>query len=303
MGLTTAQQTLLQTTLRGEVRFNEPLSAHTTLQVGGPADAWCRPADLAALRDLVALARQQGWPCLILGRGSNLLVRDGGFRGLAVTLAALDALRMDDATTLTAEAGVRLKRLLGFCGEHGLSGLEGLEGVPGTIGGAIVMNAGTPAGVIGDAVIDVTCLDQGEKVITRTAKQLEFGYRKAKLARSAIVLAARLTVKPSTPEAVKARLAELRAKREDAQPGTQPSVGSIFRNPDGRSAWQLVEEAGLRGVRIGQARISELHANWIVNEGCATARDVERLIRVAREKVKEHSGLWLEPEVVMVGEE
>ncbi|MBI4238862.1 MAG: UDP-N-acetylmuramate dehydrogenase [Deltaproteobacteria bacterium] len=303
MAWTKSQQELLQTRTRGELRFNEPMAAHTTLQVGGPADAWCRPADLEDLRAVLGVAKEQGWTWLLLGRGSNLLVRDGGVRGLVISLAALDALRLDDGAVVYAEAGVRLKRLLGFCGERGLSGLEGLEGVPGTVGGAIVMNAGTPAGVIGDVVIDVTCVEQGEKLVTRTAKQLEFAYRKTKLARSAIVVATRLAVRPSTPETVKARLAELRAKREDAQPGTQPSVGSIFRNPDGRSAWQLVDDAGLRGVRIGQARISELHANWIVNEGGATARDVERLIRVAREKVKERSGIWLEPEVVMVGEE
>lgn len=303
MSQVSQEQQAFARSVRGEVRFAEPMKSHTTLQVGGAADIWFRPMDLDDVLAGLATAKQFALPWLVLGRGSNLLVRDGGFRGVVMSLASLETLQLEDPTTLYAEAGVRLKRLLGFCGEQGLTGLEGLEGVPGTVGGAVMMNAGTPAGVIGDRIINVQYIEQGEKMLTRTAKQLDFQYRKVKIPRTAIVIAARLSVVESTADAVKSRLAELRAKRETAQPGTKPSVGSVFRNPEGTNAWSLIDDAGLRGVRVGHARISELHANWIVNEGDATAKDVETLIRLMKERVKERSGIALEPEVHIVGEE
>lgn len=323
--LTMKQQQELRARVRGAVRFDEPLRVHTTIQVGGPADVWIEPVDRADLLTALQFADAAGvaWTCI--GRGSNLLVRDGGVRGLVIHLGALDALRLEEeshvvegsltqddgrrtqdagqTTILYAEAGVKLKRLLGFCAEQGLTGLEGLEGVPGTVGGAIVMNAGTPAGCIGDSVIDIQYLDKGGKVVMRIHEQLEFSYRRAKLPRSAVVLAARLQVTVATPDAVRSRLQALRAQRETAQPGTQPSLGSIFKNPDTTPAWKLIEEAGLKGIRIGGARVSELHGNWIVNEGGATARDVEVLIRLIRDRVKEATGILLEPEITIVGDE
>ncbi len=319
MTLTMRQQEILREKVRGLVQFDEPMQRHTTMQVGGPADAWIQPADVDDLVAILHAAQEMGLAWFAVGRGSNLVVRDGGIRGLVINLAKLEALhecveekvaRLEpsqvchaEAVTVYVEAGVRLKRLLGFCGEHGLSGVEGLEGVPGSVGGAIIMNAGTPAGVIGDAIIDVTMLDKHGAVVTRTKEQLAFSYRKAKIARQAIVLSARLQLQRAPAEDVRARLAELRAKREKAQPGTQPTVGSVFRNPDQRSAWSLIDEAGLRGVRIGRARVSDLHANWIVNEGGATARDVETLMKLMREQVKERCGVLLDPEVIIVGEE
>lgn len=307
MSLTMKQQTALREKVRGEIRFDEPMARHTTMQVGGPAEAWIQPVDVDDVTACVHCAQELDLPWCAVGRGSNLLVRDGGLRGLAIHLAKFETLHEEpseaDAVTVYAAAGVRLKRLLGFCAEHGLSGLEGLEGVPGTVGGAIIMNAGTPAGAIGDAVIDVTYLDKTGAQITRSAEQLAFAYRKAKIPRQAVVLATRLRVTRAAPETVRATLADLRAKREKAQPGTQPAVGSVFRNPNGRSAWSLIDEAGLRGVRIGKARVSDLHANWIVNEGGATARDVETLIKLMRDQVKERCGVTLDPEVIIVGEE
>lgn len=314
MALTKLQQQVLREKIRGAVRFDEPMRSHTTLQVGGPAEAWVEPVDRDDLAAAVAFAETEGLPWCCVGRGSNLLVRDGGLRGLVLHLGAMDTLSIDKGSddvrrtqdsgrVLSAEAGVKLKRLLGFCAEQGLAGLEGLEGVPGTLGGAIVMNAGTPAGCIGDAVLDITCLEKNGRCTTRTREQCDFGYRRTKLPRHAVVLGARLAVTASTPEAVRTQLETLREKRQAAQPGTLPSVGSVFKNPERASAWKLVSEAGLQGVRIGNARVSELHANWIVNEGGAKARDVEMLIRLIRDRVKEASGILLEPEVVIVGEE
>lgn len=313
MRLTKSQQDTLRTLGTADgVRFDEPMERHTTMQVGGPADAWAEPSSVEQLLAMLAFAKQEGLPWMVVGRGSNLLVRDGGLRGLVIATARLDTLRLESPVAaaapaaprvLSVEAGVKIKRLLGFCGQEGLSGVEGLEGVPGTVGGAIVMNAGTPAGVIGDAVLDVTYIEQGTRVLTKTAAQLEFAYRKTKLPRAAVVLHARLALRADAPEAVKARLQALRDTREAAQPATQPGVGSVFRNPEGGAAWRFIDDAGLRGVRVGGARISPQHANWIINEGGATAKDVETLIRLMREKVRERCGISLEPEVVMVGEE
>jgi UDP-N-acetylmuramate dehydrogenase len=303
----------LQETLRGEVRFNEPMGSHTTMRVGGPADIWVQPSDRDDLIALLQLAKAHGLDWLAVGRGSNLLVRDGGIRGLVVDLSKLNVLEVDGEVAekevpsghrvLRVEAGVRLKRLLGYCCEEGLHGLEGLEGVPGTVGGAVVMNAGTPAGTISDAVHDVTYIDRKLHVVTKRRADLDFRYRKSKIPRSAIVLHTRLLVEPTDPETVRACLEALRAKRQDAQPGTQPGVGSVFKNPPKDSAWSLVDEAGMRGVRIGGARVSDLHTNWIINEGSATAKDVETLIRLMREQVKEKCGVALETEVIIIGEE
>lgn len=293
------------------VRFDEPMARHTTMQVGGTADAWVEPENPEALQAVLHFAKVHQLPWCAVGRGSNLLVRDGGIRGVVIHLGRMQDVQIEDASAaapganavLQAQAGVKLKRLLGFCAEQGWSGLEGLEGVPGTVGGAIMMNAGTPAGAIGDAVADVTYIERGERLVTKTAAQLAFAYRTSKMPRTAVVVATRLRVTRSTPDQVRARLQALRTRREAAQPVTKPGVGSVFRNPPQGSAWTFIDEAGLRGVRIGQARVSEQHANWIVNEGGATARDVETLIRLMRDRVKEKCGILLEPEVVIVGEE
>ncbi|MBI2344014.1 MAG: UDP-N-acetylmuramate dehydrogenase [Deltaproteobacteria bacterium] len=312
MTLTAAQRERLQQLTRDAARFDEPMQRHITMQVGGVADAWVQPQGLDELQAVLHFARESDVACMIVGRGSNLLVRDGGIRGVVIHLGHFDRLAIEpsnevpadpDYVVLVAEAGVKLKRLLGLCAEEGFSGLEGLEGVPGTVGGAVVMNAGTPAGVIGDAVIDVCYLDRQAQQITRTAAQLAFAYRSTKIPKTAIVIHTRLRVTRVEPVAVRERLQQLRQQRMACQPGRQPCVGSVFRNPPKGSAWMLVDEAGLRGVRIGGARISEQHANWIVNEGNATARDVETLIRLVREKVKEKCGVLLDPEVMIVGEE
>lgn len=196
-----------------------------------------------------------------------------------------------------------VKQLLSWAADQGLSGLEGLEGVPGTVGGAVAMNAGTPHGSIGDAVVSVMLLEKG-RVIERAAKTLEFSYRKAKLPRATTVLSVRLKLAPKDPTAIRAKLQELRAYRQSRQPLQQPSMGSIFKNPDKtNTAGKLIEEAGLKEVRVGKAQVSGMHANWIVNLGGATAKDVEILIKLIRDTVKEKTGFVLEPEVKIVGED
>jgi UDP-N-acetylmuramate dehydrogenase len=293
--------------IQGEVLFAEPMSRHTTVQVGGAADIWIEPKDEHDCVAAQELAQMHGLPFMTVGRGSNLVVRDGGIRG--VVLHVGDAFQgvtvhNQEGSTYTIDvgAGMLMKQLLSWAADQALSGIEGLEGVPGTVGGAVTMNAGTPHGSIGDAVVSVTWLEKG-KLVTRTADKLEFGYRKAKIPRAATVLSVRLTLEKGDGAAVIAKLQELRKYRQSKQPLQLPSMGSVFKNPDkSNSAGSLIEEAGLKGVRVGKAQISPQHANWIVNLGGATAKDVEVLIRLAKDTVKEKTGYILEPEVKIIGE-
>lgn len=195
-----------------------------------------------------------------------------------------------------------VKQLLNWAADQGLSGIEGLEGIPGTVGGAIAMNAGTPHGSIGDVVVSVTLLEKG-RVIERAAEKLEFAYRKTKITRATTVLSARLKLIPANAVKVREKLQELRAYRQSKQPLQMPSMGSVFKNPDPvNTAGKVIEEAGLKGVRVGKAQVSPQHANWIVNLGGATAKDVEVLIKLIRDTVKEKTGFVLEPEVKVIGE-
>lgn len=302
-----SMQTELTEKIKGAVLFNEPMSRHTTMQVGGVVDAWVEPADLDDCKAAQEIANAHDLPIMTVGRGSNLLVRDGGIRGIVLHVgAAFQEIAVteqsESATIINVGAGVMVKQLLNWAADQGLSGVEGLEGVPGTVGGAVAMNAGTPHGSIGDAVLSVTVLEKG-KVIDRAAKTLEFSYRKAKLARATTVLSVRLQLTPKDPTEIRAKLQELRADRQSKQPLQLPSVGSVFKNPDKiNTAGKLIEESGLKGVRVGKAQVSPMHANWIVNLGDATAKDVEILIKLIRDTVKEKTGYVLEPEVKIIGD-
>lgn len=297
----------LNAKIQGVVFFNEPMSRHTTMQTGGPADIWIEPAHLDDCKAAQEIAAAHDLPIMTVGRGSNLLVRDGGIRGIVlhvgVAFQNIEVKESSDTTyIIDTGAGVMLKQLLLWAADQGLSGIEGLEGVPGTVGGAVAMNAGTPHGCIGDSVVSVTVLEKG-RVIERAAATLDFSYRKAKLARATTVLSVRLSLTPKDPAAIRAKLQELRAYRQSKQPLQLPSMGSVFKNPDKvNTAGKLIEEAGLKGVRVGRAQVSPMHANWIVNLGDAAAKDVEILIKLIRDTVKEKTGYVLEPEVKVVGE-
>jgi UDP-N-acetylmuramate dehydrogenase len=300
-------QNELTTKIQGAVFFDEPMSRHTTLQTGGAVDVWIEPAGLEDCKVAQEIATAHELSIMMVGRGSNLLVRDGGIRGIVLHIgAAFQEIAVRESSDSTyiidAGAGVMIKQLLSWVADQGLSGIEGLEGVPGTVGGAVAMNAGTPHGSIGDAVVSVTLLEKG-RVIERAAEKMEFSYRKAKLARATTVLSVRLKLTHKDPAEIKAKLQELRAYRQSKQPLQLPSVGSVFKNPDKtNTAGKLIEESGLKGVRVGRAQVSPQHANWIVNLGGATAKDVEVLIKLIRDTVKEKTGFVLEPEVKIIGE-
>ncbi len=305
----------LATQFRGEVLYGEPMNAHTSMRVGGPADIFLKPVDLEDLKTIIRLAEEEQIPVTHLGSGSNTLVKDGGIRGMVVVPpATLSQCRLvdqgDDWGDLEVESAVKITRAVHSAREHSLSGLEPLVGIPGTIGGALFMNAGAHGVEMKDLVRSLTVLEKGGEVISLGREKLEFEYRKLKIPRTSFILSGIFRLKKGNREEISARMERYQKWRIEKQPLHFPNVGSVFKNPlpakKGEkipSAGQLIDEAGLKNVRIGGARISEKHANFIINENKAIARDVLVLINLARDKVKEMTGILLEPEVRIIGED
>ncbi len=295
------------------VRFDEPMSRHTSFKLGGPADAFAAPGDIGALVELVRGIRERDLPCLVIGGGTNLLVRDGGIRGVTVVLkSASKSVAYDRKEGIAvAGAGAGLNALCGFCLRLGLSGMNFALGIPGTVGGAVVMNAGTALGQMQDVLkrIEVLLADGRTKVVERGA--LDFSYRKLGWGRglsgekdlSPVVTKAVFALRPEDPETVKKQAQEIIRRRRVKQPGWAPSAGCFFKNPVGeRPAGMLIELAGLKGKSVGGAAVSEKHANFLVNRENASAKDVLRLKELVQETVKKKFDIDLEPEVKIVGE-
>ncbi|MFM8333437.1 MAG: UDP-N-acetylmuramate dehydrogenase [Candidatus Methylumidiphilus sp.] len=288
--------------LRGELRLNEALSAHTSWRVGGPADRLYLPADLDDLRNfLEALPPQE--PLFWMGLGSNLLVRDSGIRGTVIcTKNRLKGLRGAGEGRIYVEAGVPCALVARYCGEQGLSGAEFLAGIPGTFGGALAMNAGAFGGETWPLVERLVTADRFGRVRERSAEDYRYAYRTVHGPAGEWFLAAELRLAVGDGGQSREQIKALLAKRAATQPISQPSCGSVFRNPQGDHAARLIESLGLKGQRIGGACVSEKHANFIVNLGGATALDIERLIDLVRTEVQTRLGVDLTPEVRIVGE-
>ncbi|NJC89257.1 MAG: UDP-N-acetylmuramate dehydrogenase [Desulfuromonas sp.] len=285
---------------RGSLLRDEPLWRHTSWQVGGPAAALLRPANHVDLVKAVRLLDAAGCPWLVLGGGSNLLVRDGGFPGVVLDLHAFNAVRIGADGLVEAEAGARLNSLIKQLVTAGLGGLEELAGIPGTVGGALVMNAGAGSQEFGRAVDEVEILS-GETFDWRPAAALAFGYRHSELNPGEIVTAVRLRLANDDPELLQATYAERMNHRRQAHAVGGPSAGSVFKNPPGKRAWELIAGCGWQGRGIGGARASERHANFIINTGGAMAADIESLIEAIRADVLRQTGVLLETEVKIVG--
>ncbi len=283
----------------GQLLRDEPMSRHTTLAVGGPADWYFRPTDKQALMQAMAWIPVD-MPRLPLGRGSNMLVADTGIRGMVIDLGGLNDIRVDGCG-LYAEAGVRMSKTARICAERGLTGLEFLATVPGDMGGGIAMNAGAFGQTIADCLqrIEVMHTDGHSEMIEKSA--LAMAYRHTRLPQGALVVSGWFELATDSPQAVRQRIRNFRERRGLTQPLSQPNCGSVFKNPPTHHAARLIEEAGLKGLRIGGARISDVHANFIVNEGEASAADVLALIRRAQQEVLARFDVRLEPEVRMVG--
>lgn len=281
---------------------DEPLARHTSYRIGGPAKYLALPESIEHLENLAEYLRKSGEGYAILGNGSNLLAPDEGFDGWIIKTSALPSfIQFLPGDILSVSAGTMNVRALRSAANEGLSGLEYLSGVPGTIGGAVIMNAGTASGWVDKNILEVEAfsLSKGLKIYSKS--ELKYSYREQHfLPEDAIVLSAKFQMQRAAPEEIQRTLVAGLQKRKAAQPIEMPSCGSVFRNPPGTSAWKVIEEAGLRGKKQGGAAISPKHANFIVNEGGATMQDVLTLIELAKAEVKKHSGILLQEEVIVL---
>lgn len=290
--------------LRGEVVTDEALAKHTSFRIGGPADLLVFPADEDDVILAVRWAAGQGLPLSVLGNGTNVLVSDRGVRGVTIlTARALNDIEVS-GTEVRAGCGAPLMKVAFRAARAGLSGMEFAEGIPGTLGGAIYMNAGTIQGDVKQSLADVRAVSRDGKVKTLTPEDLQFTYRASAISRTRdVLLSARFALRHSSQEEVRACMARLRDRRHETQPHASPSAGCAFKNPgDGRSAGKMLDQAGAKGWREGGAVVSDVHANFVLNDGGASAADVVALMRRMRALIREREGVVLRPEIEFVGE-
>lgn len=286
-----------------ELLTMEPMKNHTTFRIGGPADALALPKTPEEVAKVVRFCHEHAHPYYVIGNGSNLLVSDEGYRGLVLQLYRnFNDIRVDK-DTMTVQSGAMLAAVARMAYQNGLTGLEFASGIPGTVGGAVVMNAGAYGGEMKDVLREVTVLTKEGEVLTIPAKDLELRYRGSVIPKNGwIVLGAVLQLKNGDPEQIRARMEELKERRVTKQPLDLPSAGSTFKRPEGYFAGKLIMDAGLRGFTVGGAQVSEKHCGFVVNRGNATAEDVWTLICEVKRRVKEASGVELEPEVKLLGD-
>ena len=279
--------------------FEEPLSKHTSFRIGGPAEAMAFPKNREELAELLNKSCLWDRKPVILGAGTNVLAPDEGMRGLIICLKdCLDGMERVDGTSIRVMAGVTMARAAVFAASQGLSGLEFAHGIPGTIGGGVYMNAGAYGGELGSLCREVELMDREGKTHVLTHEQMDFSYRHSCLEETDwIVVSALLSLEPGKEETIRARMKELQAKRLASQPLNYPSAGSAFKRPQGGYAAALIDQAGLKGFRVGDAAISEKHGGFAVNLGKATAEDMKTLLKEVSEKVEAQFGIHLEPEI------
>jgi len=292
---------IIRGTLMGDMLVDEPLSKHTSFRIGGPADVYYYPPNLENLISSLDLCRREGISRFVIGNGTDLLFSDEGFRGMVIDLScgfkAMDA----KGTAATAEAGVTMQDFLIYLTERGLSGMEKLTGIPGQIGGCIRLNAGAFGSEIGDRLHSVAMLDANGVPVHLERSSIRMEYRKTNIPSDGIVVEADFILDDGNPKEMESIQQEILSKRKEKQPLSFPSAGSVFKRPPGDYAGRLIEEAGCKGLRIGDAMVSKKHANFIVNVHLATAQDVWRLIEEVRERVFKQFGVTLELEIQPVG--
>lgn len=288
--------------IEGALLTGEPLSRHTSFGIGGPADYFIRPASEKELLEVLRIIHEHGLDLMIIGRGTNILAGDGGYRGVVVDLRGACRRLERDGEVVIAGAGVIVSELLDYCLSQDLGGLEFMAGIPGSVGGAVRVNAGAWGLAMGDRVEEIRGYDLSGGEVTLRRDQLRFSYRQAGLPDDLIIIQARLSLKPEQAESIAGRMEDYRRRRRH-QPVDQKCAGSVFKNPPSAPAGQLIEEAGCKGLRVGDAQVSAQHANFIINLGEATAVAVRELIDQVRRRVRDHSGIELELEIICVGED
>ena len=289
---------------KDSILLDEPMSRHTTFRVGEPADFFVTPKAKEEVRDVIRICKEAGMPYYIIGNGSNLLVSDAGYRGVIVQIyKEMNEVKVE-GDLVKAQAGALLSGIAAKALGAELSGFEFASGIPGTIGGACVMNAGAYGGEMKDVLESVTVLTGEGKIIELGRNELELGYRTSVIAKKGyIVLGAVLKLERGDGEKIKTYMDELKEKRVTKQPLEYPSAGSTFKRPEGYFAGKLIEDAGLRGFQVGGAQVSEKHCGFVINRDHATAADIMELMRQVQIRVKENSGVDLEPEVKRLGDE
>jgi len=285
------------------VRRDEPLAKRTTLRVGGPADIYAEPASEEDLVAVLKFCNEQGIKFFVLGRGSNLIVRDGGFRGVVVSLAAPYFSRVEiKGERLHCGAGAKLKNVAVEAKRNGLTGMEFMEGIPGTVGGALRMNAGAMAGATFDVVESIRMMDYSGNIVGAVPSELNVEYRSCANLKTHVALSAVFKGRADSRESIEQRMIAFSKKRWTSQPAA-PSAGCMFKNPAEFSAGKLIDDLRLKGTRVGGAFVSAEHGNFLVNDGTATARDVLELIGKVRGVVKIELGIELHTEVEIIGED
>ncbi len=300
-----------------EKRFDEPMRKHTSFRIGGNADLLIFPRGTDDLKNIVCLCREKRIPSFILGFGTNLLVKDGGIRGVVVSLRKefgdikrqkegdgnVESRITNHEPRITAGAGAGLRTLVNFTIKNELSGMEFASGIPGSVGGALVMNAGAKGGEMKDVVKSVSIMTSKGEAETLKNEDIKFSYRSSKFPSGSVILRAELLLKKGNGRDIRKTMKFLAMERKTKQPISSRSAGSVFKNPPGNFAGRLIESAGLKGFSAGDAVVSEKHANFIINKGNATAKDVLKLIEIVKERVLVNTGVSLEEEIKIVGED
>jgi UDP-N-acetylmuramate dehydrogenase len=290
---------------QGEIKYLEPMSRHTSLRIGGPAEIFAVPDDVASLASLHDYLRSNGIGLFPLGGGTNILVKDGGIGGAVVCLREVRTIEpvgdREEYVYLSVGAGTLLQRLVMQSRVQGYAGIEGLAGIPGTIGGAISGNSGSFGYEIKDVLVSVDLMDARGQVQTVRAEDIAFGYRKSGIPRDSLILSAEIKLRKDNREEVSARIEHFLKVKRERQPVWESSAGCVFRNPEGLSAGKLIEDAGCKGMRVHDVAVSSIHANFFVNEGNATAADFISLMQEVAGMVNRRFGIALEPEIRIVG--
>lgn len=291
---------------KGEIRFDEPLSGHTSLKIGGPVDIMVFPEDPLSLKNVLRAAAREHIPLFVIGAGTNVLAGDGPIEGIAVSLKAFRSIEVtqesdENTAVVFAGAGTPLGMLLGLARKNGFSGFEPLTGIPGTVGGAVYMNAGSYGTEIKDLILSVGLMHPQGEIQVLGKEQLKFSYRRSYFPEGAVILSANFALAKDDPAGVARLMDEYMAKKKAAQPLAAASAGCVFKNPEGDAAGRLIDAAGCRGMREGDIEVSPVHANYFINRGRGTCRDFLVLMGKVRARVRENSGTELETEVKIIG--
>ncbi len=287
---------------RENIHLQEPMAAHTTFRIGGPADCFLELENEEQLKKVRRYLELTGVSFFVLGNGSNLLVNDSGYRGIILQIGSKMNSVSVQGNDMIAKAGATLAQVARAAMEHGLTGLEFASGIPGTVGGGVVMNAGAYGGEMSQVVTQVNVVSREGELLELDNGTMEFGYRTSVIRKSPfIVTEVTFRLKPGDRSVIKEKMEELAARRREKQPLEYPSAGSTFKRPEGNFAGKLIMEAGLKGFRIGGAEVSEKHCGFVVNMGNATAKDVREVIAEIQARVKARFRVELEPEIVFLG--